>query len=374
MTQDLISYFLELVQIDSESRNERGVADKLKRDLIELGFRVEEDDAGEKTGGNAGNIYAYLPGKKESDPLLFCAHIDTVRPGNGIRPEIQEGRIVSAGETILGADDKSGVAEIIFGIKEVISSGEAYPPLEVLFTVCEEIGLLGARYFDKSRLKSKLGYAFDSEAIGEFMTGAPSQNTIKIKVFGKEAHAGVEPEKGINAIRVAAEAIAAIPMGRIDFETTANVGVINGGMATNIVPNLVELKGEARSHNPQKLEQVTNDIISAFQKAAARHKLENVEARVEIEVKTEYRSFFMEESKPVVQIARKALDKLNVTPNFGKGGGGSDANIINAEGVEMIVAGTGMHGYHTVDENILVADLKAGAAIVSELIRTYLQM
>lgn len=374
MTQDLISYFLELVQIDSESRNERAIADKLKRDLTEMGFTVEEDDAGEKTGGNAGNIYAFLPGKVNLEPLLFCAHIDTVKPGNGIQPELKEGKIFSAGETILAADDKSGVAEIIFGIREIITSGETHPPLEVLFTVCEEIGLLGARYFEKSRLKSKLGYAFDSEAIGEFMTGAPSQNTIKIKVFGKEAHAGVEPEKGINAIRVAAEAIASIPIGRIDFETTTNIGVIGGGMATNIVPNLVELKGEARSHNPQKLEQVTNDIVSAFQKAAARHKLENVEARVEIDVKTEYRSFYMEESKPVVKIAEKALEKLKIKPIFGKGGGGSDANIINAEGVEMIVAGTGMHGYHTVDENILVEDLKSGAALVSELIRIYTQM
>ncbi len=371
MQQNIIEYFQELVRIDSESRNERAIADKIKADLSSLGFRVEEDKCGEQTGGNAGNIYAFLPGKTELPPILLCAHIDTVRPGNGIQPEVNNGRITSATATILGADDKSGVAEIIYGIKDLISTGYNYPPIEILFTVCEEIGLLGARYFDKSKLKSKIGYAFDSEDIGEFMIGAPSQNTIKVKIFGKEAHAGVEPEKGINAIRIASEAIASIPIGRIDFETTANIGIISGGTATNIVPNLVEVKGEARSHNEAKLAQVTNDIVSAFEKAAARHKLENIEAKVEIDVKNEYKSFYMDESHQVVKVARRALQQLGIEPGFVKGGGGSDANIINAEGVAMIIAGTGMHGYHTVDENILIDDLVAGANTVKEIIKAY---
>ena len=371
MQQNIIEYFQELVRIDSESRNERAIADKIKADLSSLGFRVEEDKCGEQTGGNAGNIYAFLPGKTELPPILLCAHIDTVRPGNGIQPEVNNGRITSATATILGADDKSGVAEIIYGIKDLISTGYNYPPIEILFTVCEEIGLLGARYFDKSKLKSKIGYAFDSEDIGEFMIGAPSQNTIKVKIFGKEAHAGVEPEKGINAIRIASEAIASIPIGRIDFETTANIGIISGGTATNIVPNLVEVKGEARSHNEAKLAQVTNDIVSAFEKAAARHKLENIEAKVEIDVKNEYKSFYMDESHQVVKVARRALQQLGIEPGFVKGGGGSDANIINAEGVDMVIAGTGMHGYHTVDENILIDDLVAGANTVKEIIKAY---
>jgi tripeptide aminopeptidase len=371
MLNNCTGYFMELVQIDSESRNERAIVDRLKNDLTELGFRVEEDKSNLMTGGNAGNVYAFLPGKTDLKPILFCSHVDTVRPGNGIKPMIADGKITSDKTTILGADDKSGVAQIIYGIKQIVESGFAYPPIEVLLTISEEIGLLGARFFDKSKLRSEIGFALDSEEIGEFMIGAPSQNTIKIKVYGKEAHAGVEPEKGINAIRVASEAIAAIPLGRIDFETTASIGVISGGMATNIVPNLVEIKGEARSHNMDKLAQVTNDIVSTFEKTAARHKLEHFEAKVEIEVNNEYKSFYMDEAHLVVKIARMATEKLGITPTFVKGGGGSDANIINAEGVAMIVAGTGMHGYHTVDEYIKVSDLEKGVELVSELIRTY---
>jgi len=371
MQHTVSEYFLELVRIDSESRNERAMADRLKADLKALGFEVEEDQSHLQIGGNAGNIYAFLPGKKEMEPLLFCAHIDTVRPGNGIKPSVSDGKITSDKSTILGADDKSGVAQILYGIKQMLESCLEHPPIEVLFTICEEVGLLGARYFDKSKLRSKIGYAFDSEELGDFMIGAPSQNTIRIKVYGKEAHAGVEPEKGINAIRVASEAIAAIPMGRIDFETTANIGIINGGMATNIVPNLVEIKGEARSHNMDKLKQVTDDIVNTFSKIAAKHKLDKAEAKVEIDVKNEYKSFFMDESHKVVSIARQACAKLDIPSSFGKGGGGSDANIINAEGLSMIVAGTGMHSYHTVDEYIHLQDLEKGADLVTELIRIY---
>jgi len=371
MSKNLTEYFLELVKIDSESRNERAIADKIKSDLTLMGFQVSEDESNINTGGNAGNIYAYLPGKTNNEPILFCAHIDTVRPGNGIRPVKDNVKITSDGKTILGADDKSGVAQIMCGIENLIESGFSYPPIEILFTICEEIGLLGARFFDKSKLKAKIGYAFDSEEICEFMIGAPSQNTIMIKVFGKEAHAGVEPEKGINAIRVASEAIASIPIGRIDFETTANIGVISGGMATNIVPNLVEIKGEARSHNLDKLAQVTNDIISTFEKVAAKHKLDKAEAKVEIQVHNEYKAFFMDESHPVVKIAEKASTRIGLTPTFVKGGGGSDANIINAEGIAMIIVGTGMHGYHTVDEYIAINDLDKGAELVSELIKVY---
>lgn len=371
MQQNLTDYFLSLVQIDSESKNERAIVDRLKADLTELGAQVTEDNANLKTGGNAGNLYAYIPGKIEKKPLLFNAHVDTVRPGNSIKPVITNGKICSDGKTILGADDKSGVAQIIWGIKQIMASGIDYAPIEILFTISEEIGLLGAKHFDKSMLKAEIGYALDSEDLGEFMIGAPSQNSIYIKVYGKESHAGVEPEKGINAIRVAAEAIASIPNGRIDFETTTNMGFIHGGMATNIVPNLVEIQGEARSHNMDKLAQVTNDIVNGFKHAVSRHKLDNFEARVEFEIQNEYKSFFMNESHQVVSIAKKALDNLSIPAQFIKSGGGSDANIFNAEGVSVIVAGTGMHGYHTVDENILIADLEKGAELVAELIRVY---
>ena len=373
MLNNVTDYFLELISIDSESRNERKVADRIKQDLELLGFNVEEDNSNVHTGGNAGNIYAFLEGDSNVEPILFCAHIDTVKPGNKINPDVSDGIIRTDGKTVLGADDKSGVAQIIFGIKKILNNEKCHPPIEVLFTVCEEIGLLGARYFDKSKIKSKFGFALDSEEVGEFMVGAPSQNTIRIKIIGKEAHAGVEPEKGINAIKVAAEAITAIPIGRIDFETTSNIGLINGGTATNIVPNLVELKGETRSHNEVKLARVTEDIVSAFQKAAARHRLASAEAKVEIDVHNEYKSFYLDESHKVVKIARRACELHNIEPRFMKGGGGSDANILNAHGIDMIIAGTGMHGYHTIDENISIKDLETGSELVSEIISLYMK-
>ncbi|MBP7899319.1 MAG: M20/M25/M40 family metallo-hydrolase, partial [Candidatus Syntrophosphaera sp.] len=216
MQDEVVNYFLELISIDSESGDERAIIDRLKADLKALGAKVEEDDAYILTGGNAGNLYAQIPGNLNKKPILFCAHSDTVKPGKGIKPIVKDGIIYSDGTTILGSDDKSGIAELITAIKEIIESGEKHPPIEVLITVSEEVGLLGAKHFDKSRLESAWGYALDTHQVEELVIGAPAQNSIQITFLGKESHAGVEPEKGINAIRVAAEAITAMPLGRID--------------------------------------------------------------------------------------------------------------------------------------------------------------
>ncbi|MFB3845508.1 MAG: M20/M25/M40 family metallo-hydrolase [Candidatus Cloacimonadaceae bacterium] len=371
MEKGLIEYFLALVGLESESLNERLIMDRLKTDLSSLGFTVEEDNANLKTGGNAGNLYAWLPGNLEMEPLLFCAHVDTVRPGRNIKPQITEDKITSDHTTVLGSDDKSGVAQIIWGIKEYLQSNQQHPPLEILFTISEEIGLLGACFFDKTMLKSKLGFAFDSEDINEVMIAAPSQNIINITIYGKEAHAGVEPEKGINAIRVASEAISAIPLGRLDEETTSNIGIIEGGIATNIVPNKVVIKGEARSHDAVKLAQVTDKIVQTFEETAARHKLGEHSAKAEIDVHDEYHAFCLEPSHPAVKVVKAAMERLYISPHFVKGGGGSDANIFNAEGIAMPIIGTGMKNCHTVDEYILLKDLETGARLVQELIKVY---
>jgi tripeptide aminopeptidase len=271
----------------------------------------------------------------------------------------------------LGGDDKSGLAEIVMGIKDVMESGEEHAPIEVLVTVSEEVGLLGAKHFDKSKLRAAFGYALDAHRVGDLVVGAPAQNSIRMVITGKEAHAGVEPEKGINAIRVAAEAVAAMPLGRIDNETTCNVGIISGGKATNIVPNCVELKGEARSHNPQKLEQVTANIRHAAESAVQRHKYEFGAASLEWESKQEYASFRISDSEVVVQLALDALKDLGIRAEVTVGGGGSDANIINAAGLPMIICGTGMNKVHTVAEDIETEELKRGVAFVAALIRRY---
>jgi len=369
MQNDVISYFMQLIRIDSESLNERAMIDTLKQDLQALGANVDEDDCHNKTGGNAGNLFAYLPGTIDKAPILLCAHVDTVKPGNGIKAAIENGVIRTDGTTILGSDDKSGIAEIMVALKHIKDSGKAHAPIEILFTVSEEIGLLGAKHFDKSRLKAAFGYALDAHRVGELVIGAPSQNSFKMIIHGKEAHAGVEPEKGLNAIRIASEAIAAMPLGRIDFETTCNIGKIQGGEATNIVPNKVSIQGEARSHNPAKLERVSSDIRHAFESTVARYSEQG--AKLEFICKNEYKSFSVKKDAPVVELAAKALRKLNIPVQTVVGGGGSDANIISAGGLPIIITGTGMDKVHTVQENIHTDQLIKGTAFIEELVLTY---
>ncbi len=371
MQDDVVSYFLRLVAIDSESRNERSMADVLKLDLEELGAVVEEDNCHKHSDGNAGNLYAYIPGKIDKKPILFCAHMDTVTPGNGIKARIENGRICTDGTTILGGDDKSGIAEIMIAVKRIVESGIDHAPIEVLFTVSEEIGLIGAKCFNKGKLQSAFGYALDAHQVGELVIGAPSQNSFIITIYGKEAHAGVEPEKGLNAIRIASEAICAMPMGRIDFETTCNVGKIIGGSATNIVPNQVILKGEARSHNSNKLKQVCEDIRHAVERTIAKYDNEIGKADFSFKMETEYDAFAIAEDAPVVKLAQNALRQLDIPFTTGKGGGGSDANIFNAAGIPMIIVGTGMNRVHTVAEDIYIEQLHKGALFVAEMIRQY---
>lgn len=371
MDNTITEYFLNLIKIDSESKNEKTVAEKLEKDLKELGAEVLFDKAQLKTGGNVGNLYAYIPGSINKPPILFCAHMDTVKPGNGINPQIKDGIITSDGTTILGADDKSGISEIIWAIKELKESGEKHAPVEILFTISEEIGLLGAKHLDYSLIRSKTGYALDSHQVGRLCIGAPSQNSIKIVVHGKESHAGAAPEEGINAIRVAAEAISIMPQGRIDNETTCNVGIIKGGKATNIVPNEVIIEAEARSHNKDKLKKVTDEMCQAFREAVKKFQLGEHKAEVEINVREEYQAFLLNEKAEVVVLAKDAAEKLGIEFKTEIGGGGSDVNIFNQHGLQMAVAGTGMDKVHTVDECIKTSELEAGAKWVLEIIRKY---
>lgn len=368
MNTDVVKYFLELVCIDSESGNERKVADKLKADLTAMGAEVFEDEAHLEHGGNAGNVFARFEGNPQKEPILFCAHMDTVKPGNGIKPIITDGVIHTDGSTILGSDDKSGVAEIMIGIKRVIDSGEDHAPIEVLFTICEEIGLLGARSFDKSKIKAKLAYAFDSHEVGEVIIGAPSAEKFKIIIKGKEAHAGVEPENGINAIRVASEAIAMMPNGRIDHESTCNMGKISGGIATNIVPNEIVIHGEARSHDNSKLDRIIGEVKQALDTAVQRYQLPHGQASYEFINSRDYVAFSIAEDHPAVLLAKNALTSLGIEPNIKKGGGGSDANILNLAGISTLICGSGMDNVHTVRERIKVSELEKGADLVQAMI------
>lgn len=371
MEKNIVDYFISLVKIDSESRFEKELARKIEKDLIKLGAETNIDDSHEKTGGDVGNLYAFFEGTVPGEPILLCAHMDTVVPGKSVKPIIEQGKIKTDGTTILGSDDKSGIAQIIWGLKTLKEKNIQHKPIEVLFTISEEIGLLGAKNFNYDQIKSKMAFALDIQEIGSFMNVAPSQNALRFIVYGKEAHAGVEPEKGVNAIVLASEAICNCPMGRIDKETTANIGYIKGGTATNIVPNKVEIKGEVRSHNPTKLHSVTSKIIESFNKVMDKYKSRDFQPKLEIFVETEFHQFSLDEDEPVLQLAKKVTEKLGIEYKTLKGGGGSDANVFNQRNIKTVVAGTGMNKIHSVEEYIEVSDLELGAKWIEELIKTY---
>src|SRR3954465_3497623 len=284
---------LELVQIDSHSRKEREVAQRIKQYCEEMGAQVEIDDAGEKVDGNTGNVSARFPGTlPNAEPIMMSAHMDTVVPGEGVKP-VREGDIIRhGGTTVLGGDAESGCAVIIETIRSLQEQNIPHTPIEAIFSICEEVGLLGAKNVDVSKLRSKFGIVFDSDDPGFLFTKGPSSNHLDIEVFGLESHAGVAPEHGINAIKIASEAIADMKIGRIDHETTANIGVIEGGKATNIVPNYVLIRGEARSLDDPKLQAQCDHMVQRFEEAASQYEVtvdgSTTRARVKAKVSHEY--------------------------------------------------------------------------------------
>ncbi|MCX6641492.1 MAG: M20/M25/M40 family metallo-hydrolase [bacterium] len=365
--------FFDLIQIDSHSREEKDVAQYILMHLKKIGAEVEIDDAGNKIGGNCSNILARFSGplRGKVEPLVFCAHMDTVVPGKGVKPVEVDGVIRSSGDTILGSDDKSGIAAILEMLYILKEKDIPYGELEILFTVAEEVGLLGAREFDTRVLKSKRAYFLDTEAVDSICVGAPAAYRMTYKVIGKEAHAGLSPERGLSAILVTSRAITQMPLGRIDHETTANIGVIEGGTATNIVAREVTLRGEARSHDDAKLEKQVEAMRAAFDKAAADSILningQKIQAEIEEKRTLEYKSFRISESSPTYQLAYKAGKKLGMEMMPEVSGGGSDANIFNGKGIESVILGTGMQEVHTINEYIKVSDLENCAKLILNL-------
>ena len=266
--------FLDLVRVSSASRREGAIAERLRATLSGFGVPVEEDDAGRAVGGEVGNLLARFPGTAAgAPPLLLCAHMDTVVPCEGVRPVVNGDVVRTDGATVLGGDDKAGIVAILEALRVVRGLGIPHGPVDVLFTICEEFGLLGAKHFDVARLRARTGLVLDVDGVAELVTRAPAANRMEFTVHGLEAHAGVCPEQGISAIKVAAEAIAVMRLGRIDEETTANIGVIEGGFAANIVPNRVRLRAEARSRSLEKLEAQSRHMRACFDQAVARHRV-----------------------------------------------------------------------------------------------------
>ncbi|MDT7807843.1 MAG: tripeptide aminopeptidase [Acidobacteriota bacterium] len=365
---------LELVQIDSVSREERDVAERVRALCTEMGAEVEIDDAGEKVGGNTGNVIARVPGTlPRAEPIMMSAHMDTVVPGRGVKPVVEGDIIRTDGSTVLGGDDKSGVAVIIETIRSLQEQSIPHAPIDAVFSICEEVGLLGAKHLDMSKVRAKYGIVFDSDDPGFLFTKGPSANHFEFKIYGLESHAGVAPEQGISAIRIAAEAISAMKLFRIDDETTANIGVIRGGEATNIITNLVTLKGEARSLDDEKLEAQTAHMIKCLEDAAAKYEVTvegvTTRARVESEVTREYYSMDVADDARIVKLVKEAASRMGLKVETMASGGGCDANIFNKRGIECANLGTGMRAIHTVKEWLDVKDMYASAEMTLEIMR-----
>jgi tripeptide aminopeptidase len=365
---------IELIKIDSLSRKEYDVAMRLKREMEELGAKVSIDDAGDKVGGNVGNLIAHFSGTaRKATPILLSAHMDTVVPGEGIVPILDGDIVRTDGRTVLGGDDKSGVAIICEVLRVIRENSFPCSDVDVLFTICEEAGLIGAKCLDVNRLRARTGLVLDSDSVGFLFIKAPAANRMEFHVHGLEAHAGVCPEKGVNAIKVASEGIAQMSLGRIDHETTANIGVIEGGAAVNIVPNSVILKGEARSHSQEKLDRQTQHMLRCLQDAAARQTLElpggRFTAKIEAKIEHDYDRMDVPEGAPIVQLVREAAKNLRLEIKTLATGGGCDANVLNQKGLEVANLSTGMREIHTVKEWLDLKDLNFSAQVVLEVLR-----
>ncbi len=368
----LADCFSRLVTIDSVSREEGWIASELSDILKDMGAGVYFDNAGEALGGECGNLVAKFKGSVKAEPLFLCGHMDTVEPGRGVKPSFEDGIFKSDGTTILGADDKSALAIIIEVLKVIFENNLPHPPIEVVFTICEEIGLLGAKHFDLSLLESRIGYILDSTETDGIVTKAPAAGKFTIRVHGRDAHAGAAPEHGINAISLAAKAMASFEFGRIDHETTCNIGLIHGGKATNIVPDLVTIEGEARSHDQKKLDRVTGTIFKSFYDAADEIRKDNETVPdIEVDYAHDFSATNIDEDHIVVRLARKAAANLGRPMESKTIGGGADANVFCAKGITAGVLGTGMQDVHTLRESIKLSDMVETAELVLEIIRVH---
>ncbi|QTA81923.1 Peptidase T [Desulfonema limicola] len=372
----LADLFKFLVKIDSVSKEEADISLEIQKILKSMGAEIIIDNAGEKIGANTGNLIARFKGTVAAPPIMMNAHMDTVEPGRGVKPVFKDGIFTSDGTTILGADDKSAIAVLIEAVRSLQENNIPHSPVELVLTICEEIGLHGAKNMDYSLIKSKYGYALDAPNTEGIITRAPGANKFEIKIHGKEAHSGAAPEKGINAIAIAAQAISMVKMGRIDPDTTCNIGTIKGGTATNIVPNLVVMKGEVRSHDPEKLKNVTEEIFAVFKNTVETHKAspDAQLPRVEIELENDFSRTVISEDNPVVVLAVKAAQNLGKKLLPVTTGGGADANIFFEKGIDIGVLGTGMTDMHTVNESVAMKDMAGMVELIIEIIKLHTAM
>ena len=365
----LTESFIEMVRIDSLSKKERDMADHLLKKLREMGFEPYEDDTGPKIGGNAGNVICRVPGIPGKPVLLLMAHMDTVTPGIGKKPVVDGDIIRSDGTTVLGGDDAAGIAVILETVRSLKEDGTPHGDLYLVFTVAEEGGLFGARNLDIGKIPADFAFIMDDEGpIATAAVKAPFYNRFKVTFKGRAAHAGLEPEKGLSAIMLAAKALADLPyMGRIDAESTCNIGIINGGTARNIVSETCMVEGEVRSIHEDRLERYTKEILDHIRDVAGK-----LGGQVETEVERMYPGYSLEESSPIIRLLKEAADKAGLPLNLHATGGGSDTNVINGFGIPAVDVSVGMDRVHSTGERIRISDMEKACRFLEAIITTAL--
>lgn len=352
----LVQTFMELVQIDSPSNHEEKFRDYCKSRLESFGAETKLD--------SYGNLFAYFPG--EGEPLLLNCHLDTVEPGRGIKPKIENGKVVTDGTTVLGGDPKAGIAVIFETLQSMQDDKIAHPPLDVVLTLGEEWGLLGAQNLDYSMLHAKKGITFDGEeSVANVIIGSPGYNQVNITVTGRSAHAGVEPENGISAIQIASEIISQFQLGRIDAETTANIGTISGGSARNAIPETVTIEGEIRSRDVKKLKKHTEHFKDVVKKVQAQYP----EAKIDLDIKREFDPYTFSTDHPMLAIIEAILKELHLKPNLYPSGGGTDVNMFQKNGIDAICVGAGAYNMHTKREYVDIEALFKTAQFCDKLVQ-----
>jgi tripeptide aminopeptidase len=362
----VLDLFRELAAIPSPSGRERPVADRTLEFLRDLGLDPTEDDAGAEIGSDMGNIHVALPpsGDGAGLPIFLNAHLDTVPPTGPIDPEVRNGVVVNRHDTILGADNKAAVAVMLAGVSDLVRTGRPHAGVELVLTPMEEVGLCGAKAFDTSRLRARVGYCYDHAApIGNIVLAAPTQRTLRFRFIGRAAHSGMAPEDGRSAVVAAARAIADMPLGRIDAETTANVGLISGGIAGNIVPPECLVEAEARSRDAGRLREQVQAMLDAATFAA-----NLAECELESRIEPEYDGYRFSRSDPAVRLAARALEACGREAVYIDSGGGADANVWNARGLECVNLCNGAAEIHTASEHIAASDLDAMLDVTLALI------
>ncbi|MBI2600744.1 M20/M25/M40 family metallo-hydrolase [Candidatus Daviesbacteria bacterium] len=351
----LVETFLDLVKIDSPSGEEEEMAKELMKRLKTLGFKVLRD--------TYGNVIGTLDGAGE--PIMLNAHMDTVEPGRGIKPIIDGDIIKSDGTTVLGGDPKAGVTAILEALTSVIEDGKKHLPIEVVFTREEESSLGGAINLDYSQISAKRGVTFDGEKeLHNIDISSPGYNSVNVTVIGRAAHAGADPEKGLSAIQIASEIISQLQLGRIDKETTANIGLIEGGSARNAVPEKVHFKGEIRSRNKEKLEKHTKHFQEVFDNVLSKYP----NAKIDADISREFEAYFFDENHRVIKHIREVFKQMNLSPNLQHSGGGTDVNIFHTHGIEAVVVGTGDFDAHTTREYVVIPQMVQAAEFCQKLI------